>query len=330
MEISKLYYAFGIGFEDSHMRDLFSEYMMNAKKELLVFREEKIPAMDSGEDYKDYYDNKLKQHGWFAWKTKGETDDNKAVVLKKDFTLEYDSIWTDGTLWNTKKKDMIAWRYQQETPEIKPSILEFFNKNRVYYPGSCRIAEADADAVMCRTWKGINSNGVIDLKGQGEINIFTAGNKGISYTFDSEQQCLLFEESVLKAENDWNSFFGTLFPEEGMRVNGKLDKKYKEEMKAQHGWHFLPAEKPEHDKLLYTYNKSAFGAKDYGFSYNYFKGKSFTNNIGKPIAWREVNENDPLTPIEYCRQYPQKMNLISNTIEVWYVPRKMSNMEKGD
>ena len=63
MEISKLYYAFGIGFEDSHMRDLFSEYMMNAKKELLVFREEKIPAMDSGEDYKDYYDNKLKQHG---------------------------------------------------------------------------------------------------------------------------------------------------------------------------------------------------------------------------------------------------------------------------
>ena len=45
---------------------------------------------------------------------------------------------------------------------------------------------------------------------------------------------------------------------------------------------------------------------------------------------QEVNENDPLTPIEYCRQYPQKMNLISNTIEVWYVPRKMSNMEKGD
>ena len=318
MENSKLYYAFEIGFNDSFIRNSFSEYMKNSKKELQIFKEEKIPPMDTAEDYKDYYENKLKQHGWSAWKTKGAIDDDEVVVLKKDFTLEYDSIWPDGTLWNIKKKDMIAWRYRQETPEIKPSILKYFDKSRIYYPGSCRIAEADAHSIMCRTSIGINSNGVLYFKEQGEINLFTTSVNGLSFTFDSEQQCLLFEENVLKAENEWNSFFKTLFPEEGMRTNGKLDKKYKEAMKARHRWHFLPAEKPEPNKHLYTYNKNIFGANVHDFSYNYFNGKSFTNYIGKPVAWREVNENDPLTPIEYCRQYPQKMNMISNDIEVWY------------
>ena len=103
MENSKLYYAFEIGFNDSFICNSFSEYMKKTKKELQVFKEKKIPPMDSAEDYKDYYDNKLKQHGWFAWKTKGEMDDDEVVVLKKDFTLEYDSIWHDGTLCNIKK-----------------------------------------------------------------------------------------------------------------------------------------------------------------------------------------------------------------------------------